>query len=239
MQLPLIPKKYFDVKSKFIPNGKITMSPFTTGLESILLQVKDSTDEKEKIAALKQIIESCSKTPIDAGKLPIFVVEELFIRLVQNSISELVDLAYICNNQTTKDGKEVDCGNKLPLQIDLRNFVIKEKEGHTDTVLIDNDIGIKFKYPTIDMAENDDKNLSEIIKCIELVFNGDEVTNVEEVTSEELVSFWKQLTLKQKKDVYDKFYDTIPHMYYKTNLKCDKCGYNHNVEFKSTIDLFQ
>ena len=242
MALPIIPKKFFDVKSKFIPKGKMTLSPFNTGMEDILLQVKDSPEVQEKISALKQIIEACAQNKTDVGELPIFIIEELFVRLMQHSVSEFVDLAYICNNKIdTISEKKEECGERISLQIDLQKFKLKEETGHTNTVIIEDKIGIKFKYPNINMSDIIDRNpeFTDIIQCIDVIFDGDEVHSVAEETQEEIIRFWKQLTLHQKKEVYTKFFDSMPHMHYKTNLICTKCNHNHDVEFNSVIDLFQ
>ena len=236
MALPIIPKKFFTVNSKFLPKGKVTLSPFTTGMETILLQTKDSSDETEQVSAIKQVIEACLQTKdINVGTIPFFVVEEIFVRLMQNSVNETLDLAYTCN--TEKDDKK--CGNSISVTLDLKEFKIKETAGHTNKVIVADPIGIQFKYPNIDMIENEDKNNDTIIRCIDLIFDGDDVHSTADYTSEEVKVFWDQLTLVQKKDVYDKFFDTMPHMHYSTSITCSKCGAVHPMEFNSVIELFQ
>lgn len=236
MALPLIPKKFFNVTSKFLPKGKLTLSPITTGLETVLLQVKDSSDEKEQLDAIKQIIESCMETKgVDVGAIPYFMIEELFVRLMQNSVNELIDLSYTCNTEAKDNPKP--CGTKIDLTLDLREFKVKETAGHTNIVIVADPIGIQFKYPNIDMSENK-SNIDTIIQCIDIIFDGDDVHTASSYTEEEVKTFWEQLTLSQKKEVFDKFFDTIPHMHFETKIKCSKCGTIHPMEFNSVIDLF-
>lgn len=235
MALPIIPKKFFNINSKFLPKGKITLSPFTTGMETILLQTKDASNEKEQVDAIKQVIEACLQTKdIDVGTLPFFMIEEIFVRLMQNSVNELLELSYTCT--TEQDDKK--CGNKIEVTLDLKEFKIKETSGHTNKVIVADPIGIQFKYPSIEMTENHINN-ETIIQCIDLIFDGDEVHSTADYTEEEVKTFWDQLTLLQKKEVYDKFFDTIPHMHYSTEIKCSKCGTVHPMEFNSVIELFQ
>lgn len=238
--LPTIPHKHFDIKSKFIvPKGKITMSPFTVGLESILLQVKDAEDEAEKMAAIKQIIEECCKTPgINVSELPIFLVELIFLRLRQNSVGEIVELQYECTNEV--EGKP--CGNEMKANVDLREFDLKETAGHTNKIMIHDPIGVVFKYPSIAMFEdgtnvNDDTDV--IVSCIDMIFEGDTVFPSSEHKREQLVDFWNNMSLMQKKEVYDKFFNSMPHMHYKKSLTCTKCKHVHELEFNSVQEVFQ
>ena len=241
MALPVIPKKHFDVKSKFLPKGKITLSPFTTGLETILLEVKDGSTEKEQVSAVKQVIAECIQDKaVNVGKIPLFTIEEMFVRLMQFSVSDIHDLAYMCRaNHPTKEGEK--CDTRIEMSVDLKKFNVVETPGHTNKVMLDETIGIKFNYPNIDMAQEAEEGADDtdtIIQCIDMIFDGDEVHSAADYTKQDLVDFWKQLTLMQKKDVYDKFFNTIPHIQYKTEVTCKKCGTVHPLEFNSFLELF-
>jgi hypothetical protein len=245
MKLPVIPKKYFDVKSKYIQGGKITLSPFTVGLESLLMQVKDSEDESEKMSAISQVIQACVQTDHKVSGIPIFMIEEIFLRLRQNSIGEIIEQNYLCTNiiegDTTHDDKP--CNNVMPINIDLREFVLIEDKEHTNRIIISDPIGIKFRYPVISMFDNNQIGANDdtqtIIACIESIFDATTVFPADEQTQEQLVEFWEQLTLAQKKQVYDKFFTNMPHMQYKKEVVCSKCGFKHEIEFNSVKDVFQ
>lgn len=247
MSLPVIPKKHFDVKSKYLPGGKLTLQPFYVGLENLLLQVKDSEDDQEKMSAIKQVVEGCLVTPnTQAGKIPLFALEELFLRLRQHSVGELIEQQYQCTNvigahPTTSE--LVKCNKVIPVNIDLREFKIIEPEGHTNVVAVTDTIGIKFRYPNLDLFE--DANISTedeietILTCIESIYEGDNVYDAESHTREELFEFWAQLTLQQKKDVLEKFFNSMPHIHYEMKLKCPGCGHEHHIEFNSVQEVFQ
>lgn len=237
MKLPVIPKKLFDLKSKYVPKGKITLSPFTVGQQDILLQVKESEDEQEKIEAIRQIIDECIQTPgVTAGELPNFVVEEAFVRLRQHAVGELVDLAYRCTHKVD----EKSCDNTIPVTVDLRDFKLKEEEGHTNTIVLADPIGVKFKYPTMDTyLEQGNDDTSVILGCIDVIFDDANVYNSSDYSKDELIEFWNQLELAQKKEIYDKFFLTMPHMHYKKTIKCSKCGFEHTVEFNSSFEVFR
>lgn len=238
--LPIIPKKTFEVKSKFLPKGKIILTPFTVGLEDILIQVKDAEDDREKMQAIKQVVQACCQTPnLDVDVLPLFLIEEIFLRLRQHSVGEIIEQQYRCAN----DVEDKECGNLLPLNIDIREFKIIEPEDHTNTIIIADPIGIKFRYPSISVLESADADMSDeietILSCIATIFDAENVYNADEYTRDQLKEFWSQLTLMQKKEVYDKFFSTMPHLHYETKLPCSKCGHIHEIEFNSVKEVFQ
>lgn len=238
MKLPQIPKKNFTIKSKYLPKGSINLTPFNVGQETVLLQVKDSTDKKEKISGIKQIVEECIlNKDINVTDLPLFLIEEIFLRLRQNSIGEIISLTYECTNEVNGE----TCKNVMPMDVDLRDFKIKEEEGHTNKVIISDPIGIKFKYPSITTYEDSDseEDIDTILECIDVIFDESNVYNSSEYDKTQLLEFWNQLTLLQKKDIYDKFFLSMPHMHYKNTLTCKKCGHIHPIEFNSALEVFQ
>lgn len=238
--LPVIPKKTFEVKSKFLPKGKLTFTPFNVGLEDILIQVKEGGDDREKMQAIRQVVEACCQTPgADIGALPLFMLEEIFLRLRQNSVGEIIEQQYQCQNEV--DGKE--CNNVMPIKIDLREFKIEEIEGHINTITIAEPIGIKFRYPSINLFEDSDTDTTDeiemILSCIDTIYDADDVYPADEYSREDLRGFWNQLTLMQKKDVFDNFFMSMPHIHYESKLTCSKCGHVHDIAFNSIQEVFQ
>jgi hypothetical protein len=241
MALPVIPKKHFEIKSKFLPKGKVTMSPFTVGLEDLLIQVKDSEEDAEKMAAVKQVVQGCVVTPgLEVGSLPLFLVEEMFIRLRQNSVGEIIEQQYQCTN--VKEDETV-CNTVMPITIDTREFKINEPEGHKNVITVADPIGVKFRYPSIDLFEeagSDTENeIETILTCIESIFDAENVYPAQDHTREELRDFWKQLTLQQKNEVFEKFFYTMPHLHYKKSFTCKGCGHEHEIEFRNLSQVFQ
>lgn len=244
--LPIIPKKTFEIKSKYLPKGKISLIPFTVGLEDILIQVKDAEDDREKMQAIKQVVQACNQTPgLDVEALPLFMIEEIFLRLRQNSIGEIIEQQYRCANElvSTTGDQPTECGALIPIEIDTREFKIVEEPDHTNTIVVADPIGIKFRYPSIALLEGADADTSDevetILSCIESIFDSENVYAADEYKRDELKAFWDQLTLMQKKDVFDKFFKTMPHLHYRKELKCPKCGIVHEIEFDSVQEVFQ
>lgn len=238
-RLPSIPKKHFDIKTKYIKGGKLTLTPFSVGMESLLLQVKDGTPE-EKRSAIRQLVEECLITKnIDVDKIPMFIIEEIFLRLRQHSIGEIIDKQYQCTNEV-EEGKP--CNSPMTLKLDLNEFKLIENPIHTKTIMVSDPIGIVFRYPDLsmaDMKEVEDGETETILSCIETIFNGDDVYNTEDYTRDELLEFWNQFSLMQKKDVFDLFFHSMPTFNHEQTIKCPKCGYDHKLKFSSMEDVFR
>lgn len=255
MSLPVITKQQFSKKSKYFPGkGKLTLTPFSVGQESLFLQVKDSKDETEKLEALKQIISECIVEKIDVGELPLFVMEYIFCLMRQYSIGEILELTYICKNEvvvpaTGTEGEEgfnpelkKECGGRIELAIDLREVEIKEEEGHIDKIPVSPELSLKFKYPTINSVLESDKEATEndvIVSCIESIFSKDEVWLASESTPEAMKGFYKNVSLLDKVKIAQNFFAKIPHLHYKKDITCAKCGTVHKIEFNSLNEIFQ
>lgn len=247
MSLPIISKQQFVEKSKFFPKGKLTLTGFSVGQESIFLQVKDSQDEKEKMQALKQIIAECvvEKTPV--GSLPLFVIEYLFLRLRQHSIGEIVELGYICKNEVdvpatdNEPAGKKECKTKMALNIDLREVQIVTDPEHTDKIMVTDKLGLKFKYPTIDSIMDKGEEATEndiIVGSIESIYSDEEVWSAADNSFEDMKEFYKNVSLLKKAEIMGRFFGRMPHIQYKSELKCSGCGKVHPVEFNSLNEVF-
>lgn len=246
--LPTIPRKEFVVKNKFYPNkGKLTIMPFTVAQEAIVLQVKDSDDPQEQLVAIKQLIEGCVKEKIDIDSLPTFVLEELFIRLREISVGEIVPLNYQCKAKYTRVDEESKeeitetCNSLVEFKFDLREFKLKESENHNNIVMVTDTIGIKLRYPTLDNLADFDVSSDEnelYISCIESVFEGDEVHPASESSHDELMTFFKSLSSSQKSAIAKTFLYTMPKLHFETDIVCPKCGNVNHLSFNSLSDVF-
>ena len=122
-------------------------------------------------------------------------------------------------------------------------FKLVEEENHKNVIVVSDPIGVKFRYPSIALFEeegvNTEDEIETIITCIDSIFDADNVYPASEHTREALTDFWKSLDLLQKKDVIDNFFHSMPHMHYKKELTCPSCGFKHTIEFNSIAEVFQ
>ncbi|MFO0007030.1 MAG: baseplate protein, partial [bacterium] len=78
--------------SETVPSTKkkIWFRPFLVKDENILLMVQETGKEKEILMYIKELIESCFEIE-DAGEMPIFDLEYLFLKLRSKSVGEIVE----------------------------------------------------------------------------------------------------------------------------------------------------
>lgn len=245
MALPSIPVSHFTIKKSDFVKKNITMRPFLTGEETILLRVKDSEDQDEIMTAMKQVVNQCIVEPKDvtASNVPSFVLELMFLRLRQNSNGEIVPLEYKCKNmievERTLGPKE--CGTTLKVDLDLRNSDVAVPEGHRNVFEVGGGLGIKLNYPSLEVAESleDDKDWTETIAAlIDSVYSADEVWLAKDETKAELLKFCSGISTKVRKEIQKDFLDKLPTIKSKLTAVCPGCGHVHEIELEGLQDHF-
>jgi len=243
MSLPILPKATFPYKNKWL-KGAIKFHPFTCGQESILVQVKDSEDPKEKLVAIAQILDECV-TGADSQTLPLFAVEDLFLRIREKSAGETLSLTYVCSNEVElPEGPEGalvkrSCNTPVNVVINLKEVQLQQEGEHITTFQVSEDIGIKMTYPTLKSASASDSNPAAIVlSCIESIFDAETVYPAADSTPEELKQFYNSMPLSVKNEIKLKFFDSMPTLRYTIKAKCPKCGYDHVQEIESLNSIF-
>lgn len=241
--LPVVPKSVHPFKSKFLPKGPFEYVPFTIGQESVLLAVKGSKDEDEKNNAIRQVVRECIATPnYDVDSIPLFLLELVFLRLREKALGEIMEFSYICKHQTaeaTETEEAKQCNTPIDVRIDLRKIDIKEYDGHSTTVMITDTIGVKMRYPNfglVDGKEKDDATL--MVSCIDMIFEGDNITYVKDVPQDVLLKWYKDLEMNVKVKMYQTFMGTMPHLFHEETIPCPNCGTVHKLQFTELGDFF-
>uniref|UniRef100_A0AAU6W4I6 Baseplate hub subunit n=1 Tax=Pseudomonas phage Cygsa01 TaxID=3138529 RepID=A0AAU6W4I6_9VIRU len=244
MGLPILPKATFPYKNPWLKTG-FKMSPFDCGQESILVQVKDAEGRADKLNAIKQVLEECTGGTTDPGALPLFTVEDMFVRLREKSGGETLALTYVCSNEVQlpegEDGALVsrECKTPVNITIQLKDIQLVQEGEHTLVFPISEDIGVKMRYPTLDgTLEYGDDPGQVVMSCIESVYDSDTVYPAADQTKEELERFYKSIPLKVKNEIREKFFNTMPHLHYVIKAKCSKCGYMHEQQVESLNSIF-
>lgn len=189
-----------------IPSLKksVKVRPFTVQEEKILLMAKSSSKSEDVLSAVKQIIQNCIIEPIDVDKLATFDIEYLFVKLRSKSIGEVIDLVYT-DNENNED---------IKFQVNLDEVEVKFNTEHTNKIIINDELGIIMKYPTLKdvknveiESEDESSVLDVLINCIEKIFDKDTVYG--DFTREELVEFIDNLPMESMNEI-KKFFDTMP-----------------------------
>lgn len=243
MALPKIDLPLYTTKMP--STGKeIKFRPFLVKEEKILLMALESGEEENIHNATLQIIANCTEgnePKIDVEKMANFDVEWMFLQIRRRSIGDKTVLRFKHKNGINSKGEP--CQNTMTIDVDL-----SEVEVHGDIkppiIHLTDTVGMKMRYPTVaeaieiakDGSGGVDQILKVVIKCIEIIFDGDEMYPAKNSTKEELEEFLEGLNTEQFQKV-NKFFENMPRLHKKIRHQCKKCDemIEHNVEGLSSF----
>ena len=220
MTLPVINTPTYEL---VVPSTKETLvyRPFLVKEEKILLMAMEEEKDSQLNRALKQVVHNCTFEKVDVGKLPLFDLEYIFLRIRAKSVGEVAKIQVLCQD----DGETY-----VPVEIDLESIEVEFQEDHTTKIELTDEIGIEMGYPTFEFlnfkADQTEVNqLFDIIgSSIERVYEGETVYEKADFSKKDLKVFLESLTSEQFLRV-QKFFETMPRLRHKlevTNPKTKK-----------------
>jgi hypothetical protein len=226
-------------------NREITYRPFVVKEEKILMIALESNDYDSALSSIKQIIRNCILDDVDVEMLPLFEIEYLFLHLRARSMGELAPIKYICENVVEEGEKPKKCKNVMELSIDLLKVAVKQEKKIENEIKITDKVGIKLKYPTIEVSKilsedkvNGDVKIEILKKCTDYIYDEEQVYKAEDMADGEFQEFIEtQLNSEMYKKIQDFFYN-MPELVYETDLVCKKCTKVHKVRLEGLMDFF-
>jgi len=245
MALPKIDVPTYE--TTLISSGKkVKYRPFLVKEQKLFLMASQSTDEKETIDVVKQVLNNCIISDIDVDDLPTFDLEHLFMQLRARSVGEVVNLKYNCNN-TIKDDKGEDkvCGGLVKFDLNILDIKPTIDPEHSNKIEITDKLGIVMKYPTLGMVKNFDNLQTEsidtimevIVSCIDFIYDDEQMYYAKDSTKEELMEFVDNLQQDDLEKI-QKFFTTMPKISKPLDFKCGKCGYEEKIVVEGIQNFF-
>jgi hypothetical protein len=237
MPLPKIEHPIHEVYLKSL-DRKVKFRPFLVKEEKLLLISKESEEIETVKNAIKQVLRNCCLEDVDIDSLPLFDIEMFFIHLRIKSVGEKVNMAFTCNNII----EEVPCGEVTEYSMDLNKIGYEIPEGHKNVIPLSKDVGIKLKYPTInlDIQQSDDAYtvaLKVISDNIELIYDGDSVYYRKDIGDDEMENFLNDLSMDQIEEIRN-FFVTLPKVVLNDKMVCKKCKFEHDVNVGDLYGFF-
>jgi hypothetical protein len=214
----------------------IKYRPFLVKEEKILLLAMESEDEKMIENAVRDILKSCIQTRgIKIDSLASFDLEYLFLKIRAVSAGETVQMKVTCldDNQT-----------QVSVTVNLDDVSVQKPEGHTNKIMLQDNIGMIMKYPGVDQFINitllnkDLTTTEELFKviagCVDQIFQDEEVWDSADMKQEQIIEFLEGMTPQQFETVQT-FFETMPvlkHQFKVTNP-------NTGVESTYTLEGLQ
>jgi hypothetical protein len=242
MPLPTIKHPVFKIN---VPStgAQISYRPYTVQEEKLLLIMKLSNDVDEIIGTIKQIINNCVFEDIDIEKFAMFDIEYLFLNIRKVSVSNIIELNY----SEEIDGKLV----RVPFSVDIEQVKVKFNPEHSNTIKINEDMGIKMNYPNVGhMLKLEDMILTEefnsfktdeyiydiFLECVDSIYDADKVYSRSEFTKDELNQFISSLPADTMNHIRN-FFDTLPSLEHEVIVAMPS-GVNKTVMMKGLKDFF-
>ena len=229
MALPLLSTPEYDIE---VPSTKetITIRPFLVKEEKILLTALEGGDENEIVKSIKQVMKNCILSDVEIDNLSFFDFEYIFLMMRSKSVGDVIEL-----------NLEHHCGETNKVSIDINSIQVQFSEDHSDTIKLNDDIGIKMKYPTISNTDmftdtNDVNKVFEIMETsIDYVYDSETV--YDEFTKEELKSFLESMDKDQLEKIMN-FFNTMPSLEHKIEYTCTNCGEVQKYILRGISDFF-
>lgn len=232
-KLPTIDKPLFELT---IPstNKKVLSRQFLVKEEKILLTAQQSGADKDIVLAIKQILQLCIQDPsFNSNDLATFDLEYMFLKLRAKSVNNIIDISY----RDTEDDEVYD------FKVDLDTVEMLKKAEFNSKIMLSDTLGLIMKYPSVTVIDGLTDNMAPsdvveylVAKCIDSVFDADNVYPFSECSDEEIKEFIDNLDIANFNKIRE-FFDSIPQMYYKIEYT-NKLGNLRKIELTSLSDFF-
>ena len=234
MALPQVNSSRYSV---FVPglNKEVEFRPYLVKEEKILMMAMESSDQKQILGAIKDVIEACVFDNINVNNLAVFDLEVLFLHLRAKSVGEKINVNVKCQDE--------ECQLESPIEINLDDIKAPVIEKDDNVVMLSDDIGMTLRYPSFEDIQRFDPEYLEkidgimelLVLCIENIFDTEEV--YENSSDKEKMEFIENLNTDQFQTI-SKFFDGMPSLKHDIEFTCVKCEKENKVELKGIQSFF-
>lgn len=237
MPLPRIATPTYELELPSI-SKKIRYRPFLVKEEKILIIAMESEDPKQIALAVKNVITNCILSKgVKVNDLSTFDIEYLFLNIRGKSVGECVDILVTCPDDET---------TQVPVSINLDEIKVKVSEDHTRDIVLDENLTLRMKYPSMDEFVKSNFTTSDIsvddtfdliASCIEQIYSEEESWSPSDFTKKEVAEFLDQLSSKQFKQI-ERFFETMPKLSHIIKIKNPNTGVESEVVLEGLSAFF-
>ena len=222
---------------------EIEFRPFLVKEEKVLMVALESKDNKMIMRTLKDVLTACTFDKLDTDNLASFDLEYLFLQLRSKAVGETAKISLQCRAES--------CDETATHNVPLEQIKIDVPSDDDKIVMITDDVGMKFKYPSVNdieklqvddvealtPEEQLDKTMLMILNSLECIFDADNVYPAENETSEQLVEFVDGLNSSQFAKV-SAWFSQMPALEHTLEWECKKCKHENSVELRGLQNFF-
>lgn len=231
--LPKIDQPIFNI---ILPSTKenFKFRPFLVKEEKILLMAKESQNISDILTAIKQIVGNCSiDKKFNADKIALFDLEYVFLKIRSFSVNNIVKVAY-------RDNEDEKVYN---FEVDLEKVEVKFPEQLNNVIKITDKSGIVMRHPPATLYDDQEfLNLEKeylfelIIRCIDKIYNEEEVYEAKDYKKEDLSEFLENLSIKTFEEI-QKFLVNTPKLEYVIKYQ-NELNNDREIVLSSLNDFF-
>lgn len=207
---------------------KVKFRPFLVKEEKLLILASESEDKQEMLNVMQEIVSVCSFGKVDGRELPIFELQNIFIKLRSQSIGQISEFNLVCG----------ECGHKTPSGLDLESIKPTVHENHSNKIQLTPELGVIMRYPTANDIREDMSTFDLVVNCIDTVFTKDEVFSTKDIVRQEVEQFVDGLTSEQFKNIAE-FFITMPRIEHRIEYSCPSCETNNIVILDGIESFFE
>lgn len=234
----MLPRPSTPIYELTIPStGKtVKYRPFIMSDVKSLMLAQMSSDPKNMVNTLKEIISSCVlQKNFDVDSLAIFDIEKIFCMLRAKSVEENVELQMPCEK----------CEKPTKITLDITKIDVVFDEKHQKSFNLFDNVGICMKYPNYDTmlkmkdvpSDALDATFEIIIDCVDYIYDDKQMYPAKDSTKEELLEFFYGLTQPQMEKI-EQFFDTLPVFKETVKYKCPHCEHDNEFTLEGIQNFF-
>ena len=218
-----------------VTGTKISYRPFLDKEEKLLYLAMESQDNKQMIKAVKTIIKNCTNLKTKVEDLATFEIEYIFLKIRSVAVGEVSEFKVICPD---------DDKTEVTVSVPLGDVGVDIPEEHNAKILLDENVGVVMKYPSLDvfikqnLSENPDiDDIFELAAtCIGQVYDSEEV--YDSFTKAEALEFLENLNAEQFQKV-QKFFETMPKLSHTIKVKNPKTKVESPLVLEGLASFFE
>ena len=223
-----LPKLNVPVYETVLPSTEkvIKYRPFLVKEEKVLLTAMEDGKNDTIMNAVKEVLKNCIQSRLDLDKLPTFDLEFLFLRLRAKSVGEEVTIGLKPWGCPQNNGEL--CDKTTEVKVNLEEVKVIKDEKHSSKIMLDDNVGIKMRYPDISKINMDTGNDMEtgmkmIHQSIDMIFTSEETHERDTISEKDLEDFIDSLNTEQFAKIRT-FFDTMPQLKHTAKYTCSTCG---------------
>jgi hypothetical protein len=206
--------------------------PFLVKEEKVLMIAQEANTQTAMVAAMKDVIKSCTLNKVDLYELTMYDLEYILLQIRSKSVGESVEVGIQCDH----------CEEVVPVTIDLSKVNVVEGKKIENKIQLSAEIGITLKAPSLKDVEKSTKGSNKsaineaMVSVIESVYDSNNVYPLNQASPKEIDSFIDSLNSQQVLEIQS-WVDNLPQLKHDVEFKC-KNGHTTKKTLSGLADFF-